>query len=120
MNKDSRVFIAGGSGLVGRAIVKNLKDRGFSNLIYPTHKELDLLDGVAVSDFYASEKPEYVIAAAARVGGINANSTYPADFLRENLVMQDNVIWNAHIACVKNIGTGEDISIRDLASLIKK
>lgn len=103
MNRDSRVFVAGGSGLVGRAIVRNLLDRGFSNLLYPTHQELDLLDGVAVSNFYASLKPEYVIVAAARVGGIKANSTYPADFLRENLVMQDNIIWNAHLAGVKKL-----------------
>ena len=103
MNKDARIFIAGGSGLVGRAIVKNLKDRGFNRLAYPTHQELDLLDGGAVSGFYASEKPEYVIVAAARVGGIKANSTYPADFLRENLVMQDNIIWNAHLAGVKKL-----------------
>ena len=101
MNKDARIFIAGGSGLVGRAIVKNLKDRGFNRLAYPTHQELDLLDGGAVSGFYASEKPEYVIVAAARVGGIKANSTYPADFLRENLVMQDNIIWNAYLVGVK-------------------
>lgn len=103
MNRDSRVFVAGGSGLVGRAIVRNLLDRGFSNLLYPTHQELDLLDGVAVSNFYASLKPEYVIVAAARVGGIKANSTYPADFLRENLVMQDNIIWNAHLSGVKKL-----------------
>lgn len=103
MNKDSRVFIAGGSGLVGRAIIKNLKDRGFNKLAYPTHQELDLLDCVAVSDFYASLKPEYVIVAAARVGGIKANSTYPADFLHENLVMQDNIIWNAHLSGVKKL-----------------
>lgn len=103
MNRDSRVFVAGGSGLVGRAIVRNLLDRGFSNLLYPTHQELDLLDGVAVSNFYASLKPEYVIVAAARVGGIKVNSTYPADFLRENLVMQDNIIWNAHLSGVKKL-----------------
>lgn len=103
MNKDSHIFVTGGSGLVGRAIVKNLKDRGFSNITCPTHQELDLLDGVAVSNFYASAKPEYVIVAAARVGGIKANSTYPADFLRENLVMQDNIIWNAHLAGVKKL-----------------
>lgn len=103
MNRDSRVFVAGGSGLVGRAIVKNLKDKGFNSLVYPTHQELDLLDGAAVSDFYSSKKPEYVIVAAARVGGIKANSTYPADFLRENLVLQNNVIWNAHLSGVKKL-----------------
>jgi GDP-L-fucose synthase len=103
VNKNAHIFIAGGSGLVGRALVKNLQEKGFNNLVYPTHEELDLLDSSAASDFYASEKPEYVIAAAARVGGIKANSTYPADFLRENLVMQDNVIWQAHLAGVRKL-----------------
>lgn len=103
MEKDSRIFIAGGSGLVGSAVVANLKEKGFVNLIYPTHAELDLLDGNAVSNFFASQKPEYVIVAAARVGNIKANAACPADFLRENLMIQDNAIWQAHLAGVKKL-----------------
>lgn len=103
MDKQSKIFVAGGSGLVGHAIVKNLQEKGFDNLLYPMHAELDLLDNATVSEFFASEKPEYVIMAAARVGGIKANAAYPADFLRENLVMQDNVIWQAHLAGVKKL-----------------
>lgn len=103
MDKQSKIFVAGGSGLVGRALVKNFRERGFDNLIYPAHVELDLLDSEAVHAFFISEKPEYVVVAAARVGGIKANATYPADFLRENLVMQDNVIWQAHLANVKKL-----------------
>lgn len=103
MDAKARIFVAGGSGLVGKAIVKNLQKKGFGNVLYPTHAELDLLDGTAVSDFFASRKPEYVIVAAARVGGIKANATYPADFLRENLAIQDNVIWQAHLAGVKKL-----------------
>lgn len=103
MNKNAHIFVAGGSGLVGRALVKTLQEKGFSHLTYPTHQALDLLDSTAVSDFFASEKPEYVIVAAARVGGIKANAAYPADFLRENLVIQDNVIWQARLAGVRKL-----------------
>lgn len=103
MDTQSKIFVAGGSGLVGRAIVKHLQEKGFDNLLYPMHAELDLLDSKAVTDFFASQKPDYVIVAAARVGGIKANSTYPADFLRENLIIQDNVIWQAHLAGVKKL-----------------
>lgn len=103
MDTQSKIFVAGGSGLVGRAIVKHLQEKGFDNLLYPMHAELDLLDSKAVTDFFASQKPDYVIVAAARVGGIKANATYPADFLRENLIIQDNVIWQAHLAGVKKL-----------------
>lgn len=103
MDTRSKIFVAGGSGLVGRALVKNFLEKGFYSLICPTHKELDLLDREAVHTFFASEKPEYVIVAAARVGGIKANATYPADFLHENLAMQDNVIWQARIAGVRKL-----------------
>lgn len=88
---------------MGRALVKTLREKKFSNLTYPTHQALDLLDSAAVSEFFASEKPEYVIVAAARVGGIKANAAYPADFLRENLVIQDNVIWQARLVGVRKL-----------------
>lgn len=96
MNKNSKIYIAGHRGLVGSAIVKNLESKGYTNLIYKTHKELDLTNQKAVEDFFESEKPEYVILAAAKVGGIVANNTYRADFIYENLAIQNNVIHNAY------------------------
>ena len=81
MNKNSKIYIAGHRGLVGSAIVKNLESKGYTNLVYRTHKELDLLDSSAVAKFFEVEKPEYVILAAAKVGGIVANNTYRADFI---------------------------------------
>ena len=96
MNKTSKIYIAGHRGLVGSAIVKNLTSKGYSNLIYRTHKELDLTNQKAVEEFFESEKPEYVILAAAKVGGIVANNTYRADFIYENLAIQNNVIHNAY------------------------
>ncbi|MDB5194406.1 MAG: rmlD substrate binding domain protein [Parcubacteria group bacterium] len=95
MNKDSKIYIAGHNGLVGSAIVRKLKQEGFENLLVRTREELDLLDQRAVDGFFAEEKPAYVILAAARVGGIKANMTYPAEFLYENLQIQNNVIWSA-------------------------
>jgi len=92
MKKNSKIYIAGHRGLVGSAIVKNLESKGYTNLIYRTHKELDLLDANAVKDFFEAEKPEYVILAAAKVGGIVANNTYRADFIYKNLQIQNNVI----------------------------
>ena len=96
MNKDSKIYVAGHRGLVGSAI-------GYSNIIGKTHKELDLMDAVAVENFFKEEKPEYVFLAAAKVGGIYANSTYPADFIYENLQIQNNVIGNAHKYGVKKL-----------------
>ena len=96
MNKTSKIYIAGHRGLVGSAIVKNLKEKGYINLIYRTHKELDLLNQVAVENFFKEEKPEYVILAAAKVGGIVANNTYRADFIYENLQIQNNVIHQSY------------------------
>lgn len=96
MNKNSKIYIAGHRGLVGSAIVKNLTAKGYTNLVYKTHKELDLTNQKAVEDFFASEKPQYVILAAAKVGGIVANNTYRADFIYENLAIQNNVIHNAY------------------------
>ena len=92
MESNSRIYVAGHRGLVGSAIIRSLKQRGFENLIARTHAELELMDAVAVKDFFEQAKPEYVFMAAAKVGGIHANSTYPADFMRENLIVQTNVI----------------------------
>ncbi len=96
MKKDSKIYIAGHRGLVGSAIVKNLESKGYTNLVYRTHKELDLLDTNAVAKFFEEEKLEYVFLAAAKVGGIVANNTYRADFIYENLQIQNNVIYNAY------------------------
>ncbi|GGA59420.1 GDP-L-fucose synthase [Edaphobacter acidisoli] len=92
MKRDSRIFIAGHRGLVGSAILRELTRQGYSNLLTRTRQKLDLLDGGAVSRFFSEEKPEYVVMAAAKVGGILANNTYPADFIRDNLVLQSNII----------------------------
>ena len=95
MKINSRIYVAGHRGLVGSAIIRTLEQKGFENLITRTHAELELLDAVAVQKFFAETKPEYVLMAAAKVGGIHANSTYPADFMRENLLVQTNVIHEA-------------------------
>ena len=92
MKINSRIYVAGHHGLVGSAIYRLLKKRGFENLITRTHSELELMDAVAVQEFFEETKPEFVFLAAAKVGGIHANSTYPADFIRENLFVQTNVI----------------------------
>ena len=103
MNKDSKIYIAGHRGLVGSAIVRNLINNGFTNLVYKTHKELDLTNQDAVIEFFDREKPEYVFLAAAKVGGINANNSYPADFIYENLMIQNNIIKAAHDYGVKKL-----------------
>jgi GDP-L-fucose synthase len=103
MNKDSKIYIAGHRGLVGSAIVKNLQDKGYSNLVFRTHKELDLKDQLAMAYFFETEKPEYVILAAAKVGGIVANNTYRADFIYENLQIQNNVIHQSYVHGVKKL-----------------
>ena len=95
MTPDSRVHIAGHTGMVGRALVRRLEADGFNRLILRNHAELDLTNQRAVHAFYATERPEFVILAAARVGGIHANSAYPADFIRDNLAIQTNVIHSA-------------------------
>jgi GDP-L-fucose synthase len=92
MKKSSKIYVAGHRGLVGSAIVRSLTQHGYDNLILRTHAELDLTDRPAVEAFFRAEKPEYVFLAAAKVGGILANDTYPADFIRENLEIQTNVI----------------------------
>ncbi|MBO4374963.1 MAG: GDP-L-fucose synthase [Lachnospiraceae bacterium] len=96
MNTDSKIYVAGHRGLVGSAIVRSLEAKGYKNIIVRTHKELDLTDQAAVFDFFEKEKPEYVVLAAAHVGGINANQTYPADFIYINSAIQCNVIKAAH------------------------
>ena len=96
MNSRDKVYVAGHRGLVGSAIVRQLEARGFTNLITRTHRELDLTDQTAVREFFDAEKPDYVILAAAKVGGIHANNTYPAQFIYENLMIESNVIDAAY------------------------
>src|SRR3972149_1677877 len=97
MDKNSKVYVAGHQGLVGSALVRRLLAGGHSpqSLVLKTHQELDLTDQAAVRDFFAAEKPEYVFLAAAKVGGIHANNTYPAEFIQQNLAIQTNVIHEA-------------------------
>jgi GDP-L-fucose synthase len=96
MNKGSRIFVAGHRGLVGAAVARRLRDGGYTELLLRQRRELDLLDQAAVDRFFATERPEYVVLAAAKVGGIHANSVSPAEFIQENLVIQSNVIGSAH------------------------
>jgi GDP-L-fucose synthase len=95
MKKDAKIYVAGHRGLVGSALVRCLKARGYNNLLLRTHAELELRDQAAVRAFFAEEKPEYVLLAAAKVGGILANNTYPAEFIHDNLVIQSNIIHSA-------------------------
>ncbi len=103
MNKDDKIYVAGHNGLVGSAIVRSLKRSGYTNIIGRSHKELDLTDQAAVREFFASEKPDIVVLAAAKVGGINANNTTPAEFAYINLQIQCNVIESAHENHVKKL-----------------
>lgn len=103
MDRNSRVFVAGHRGLAGSAIVRALKGQGYSQLLLRTRGEVDLADADAVTRFFEEERPEYVFLAAAKVGGILANSTYPADFIRENLAIELNVIEASHRAGVKKL-----------------
>ena len=103
MNLDAKIYVAGHRGLVGSAIVRNLEAKGYKNIIFRTHKELDLKNQEAVRTFFEEEKPEYVFLAAAKVGGIHANNTYPADFIYDNLMIQNNVIKAAHDFEVKKL-----------------
>lgn len=103
MRTDSRIYVAGHRGLAGSAIVRALQRRGYTNLLLRTHAELDLADGAAVADFFARERPDAVFLAAAKVGGIHANNTYPAEFVRDNLAIQTNVIHQAWRAGVQDL-----------------
>ena len=100
MRPDTRIYVAGHRGLAGSALVRRLRAKGYSSLITRTHAELDLADGAAVREFFGREKPEVVLLAAAKVGGILANDTYPAQFIHENLAIQTNVIHEASRAGV--------------------
>ena len=103
MDSKSRIYVAGHTGLVGSAIARGLKKAAFTNLIVRTHAELDLNDSEQVQRFFKMEKPEYVFLAAAKVGGILANNTYPADFIRTNLEIQNNVIQSCFATHVKRL-----------------
>jgi len=95
MRKDAKIYVAGHRGLVGSAIVRQLETKGYTNIVKRTHAELDLTDALGTDAFFESERPDYVFLAAAKVGGIVANNTYPAEFIRDNLMIQNNVIHAA-------------------------
>jgi GDP-L-fucose synthase len=103
MNLNDKIYIAGHRGLVGSAIVRQLESRGFANLLMRKHKELDLTNQAQVQSFFQQEKPDYVILAAAKVGGIHANNTYPADFIYKNMMIEANVINSAYENKVKRL-----------------
>jgi len=103
MEKNSKIYVAGHRGLVGSAIVRTLQKQGFQNLVLKTRSELDLLDTASVKKFFENEKPDYVFLAAAKVGGILANDTYSADFIHQNLEIQNNVIHYSHVSKVKKL-----------------
>lgn len=103
MNKNDKIYVAGHRGLVGSAITRELEAEGFVNLLTRTHKELDLTDSKAVAEFFDTEKPDYVILSAAKVGGIQGNNTYPVEFFTENMKIQLNVIENAFKNGVKKL-----------------
>ena len=103
LQKSDKIYVAGHRGLVGSAIVRQLEERGFTNLLMRTHKELDLTNQAQVQSFFQQEKPDYVILAAAKVGGIHANNTYPADFIYQNMMIEANVINSAYESKVKRL-----------------
>jgi GDP-L-fucose synthase len=103
INKNDKIYIAGHNGLVGSAILRKLKKEGFLNLIVRSHKELDLINQESVKSFFKKEQPDYVILAAAKVGGIHANNTYPADFIYQNIMIEANVIHSAYENKVKRL-----------------
>jgi GDP-L-fucose synthase len=103
MDKNAKIYIAGHRGLVGSAIVGNLQAAGYTNLLLRTHAELDLTNQAATAAFFAAEKPDYVFLAAAKVGGILANNIYPAEFIRDNLLIQSNIIHAAYVNQVKRL-----------------
>ena len=103
MDKNAKIYVAGHRGLVGSALMRNLRDKGYTNFLTRTHAELDLTNQAAVEAFFAAEKPDYVFLAAAKVGGIHANNTYPAEFIRDNLAIQTNIIHAAYRNNVKRL-----------------
>ena len=103
MDKRAKVYVAGHRGLVGSALIRQLHAQGYTNVVTRTHAQLDLTDQVAVKQFFADEKPDYVFLAAAKVGGIHANNTYPAEFIHENLAIQTNVIHQSYKTGVKRL-----------------
>ena len=103
MNTNSRIYVAGSRGLVGSALVRKLRESGYQNIVERTSQELDLRDALAVSKFFQQERPEYVFLAAAKVGGIHANSTYPADFIYDNLLIETSVIHAAFEHKIKKL-----------------
>lgn len=103
MEKNSKIYVAGHKGLVGSAITRKFQELGYTNLVFKTIDELDLLDQKATAEFFAAEKPEYVFLAAAKVGGIHANNEYPADFIYQNLQIQNNIIHNAYLNGTKKL-----------------
>lgn len=103
MEKESKIYVAGHRGLVGSALKRKLESKGYNNLVFRTHKELDLTNQQAVNEFFSQEKPEYVFLAAAKVGGILANNTYPAEFIYENLMIESNVIHASYKYGVKKL-----------------
>ncbi|ACL77730.1 GDP-L-fucose synthase family protein [Ruminiclostridium cellulolyticum] len=103
MNKESKIFVAGHTGMVGSAIVRRLQKNGYENIICKSHKELDLTDQSSTEYFFRDEKPDYVFLAAAKVGGIHANNSYPADFIMENMLIECNVIKSSYKNGVKKL-----------------
>lgn len=103
MELNAKIYVAGHRGMVGSAIIRNLKQKGFSNIIVRTSSELDLRNSQSVAAFFETEKPDYVFLAAAKVGGIQANNIYRADFIYENLMIQNNVIHNSYLSGVKKL-----------------
>lgn len=103
MGKDIKIYVAGHRGLVGSAIKREFEDKGYTNIITKTHNELDLTDSDAIKEFFETEKPDWVVLAAAKVGGIKGNSTYPVEFMLENLKIQNNIIENSYKNNVKKL-----------------
>lgn len=103
MDKNAKIYVAGHRGLVGSALMRQLQARSYDNILTRTHAELDLKDQQAVKAFFESERPDYVLLAAAKVGGIHANNTYPAEFIHENLAIQTNVIHQSYLSGVKRL-----------------
>jgi len=100
---NQKIYVAGHRGMVGSAIVRNLREQGFANIVAKTHAELDLTNQALVASFFEQEKPDQVYLAAAKVGGIHANSTYPDDSIYQNLMLQNNVIHQAYLSGVKKL-----------------